>query len=85
MVWAIVAIAAVVAGVVLFALSLASATRMGGDDDAEMQALADLNRLKGPGGQPFFADQEAVWNLAEQLEDPNLGKDRPAEPETRQR
>lgn len=83
MLWLVIAIAALVAVIVLFALSLASATDMGGDDDAEMQALADLNRLEGPGGKPFFADREAVWDLAEQLEDPDLARPHDGKPHPR--
>jgi hypothetical protein len=83
MLWLVIAIAALVVVVAVFALSLASDTDMGGDD-AEMQALADLNRLEGPDGKPFFADREAVWDLAEALEDARLGKPQAAGAEPRQ-
>ncbi len=40
--------------------------------DEETRALAELGNLEGPSGQPFFADADAVWDLAGSLEDPTL-------------
>jgi hypothetical protein len=73
--WPIFVAAGLLLLLALFALALTTASRPVGGSDAEMQALADLNRLQGPDGKPFFADEDAVWDLAERLEDPGLAED----------
>ena len=73
--WPIFVVAGALVVLALFALALTTASGPVGSSDAEMQALADLSRLEGPSGAPFFAGENAVWDLAERLEDPGLAAD----------
>jgi hypothetical protein len=55
----------------LFAVALLRASDRLDVTEPETKALAELSRVESPSGRRFFPDEDAVWDLAETLEDPH--------------
>ena len=68
--WIGVPASAVAAG--LFAVALLRASRLLKPVENETRALAELGQVQSPSGRSFFPDGDAIWELAECLEDPRL-------------
>jgi prepilin signal peptidase PulO-like enzyme (type II secretory pathway) len=60
-----------VAGVV--ALSLGTALRRSKSQDDDEARLARLGAMRGPSGQPFFADRKSALELSEEIHDVERG------------